>query len=78
MDTVIRHLAVNQVRSNGLLCKRTYDELTDIETSVVYTPNCGSYGMIMEGKSTDNFTTYFLKPIVNLVPCEKCLKEYHS
>jgi len=77
MDTVIRHLAVNQVRSNGLLCKKSYDDLTDLESRVVYLPFNG-YQMIREEKSSDNFTTYFIKPIVKLVPCKECLREHQS
>jgi len=77
MDTVVRHLAVNQVRSNGLLCGKTYNDLTDLEARLAYTPHNG-YPMIREEKSSDNFTTYFIKPIVQLVPCKECLREYQS
>jgi len=75
MDTVIRHLAINQVRSNGLICGKTYDDLTELETRVAYLPYNG-YPHITEGKSTDNFTTYFIRPIVYLKPCSECLNIY--
>ena len=75
METVIRHLAVNNVRSNGLLCGKSYKDLTITEGKVVRTPTNQSYGIIRECKSSEDFLTYSIKPAVLLVPCKECVNE---
>ena len=75
MDTVIRHLATNLIKSNGLLCGKSYQDLTDLERRVVCLPKNIGYGMLLDCKSRDNLGTYDISPPINLVICKECLNE---
>jgi len=75
MDTVTRHLAVNRVKSNGLLCGRSYSDLTNLESRVVCLPKNSNYGILLDCKSLDLISTYDISPPINLVICKECADE---
>ena len=73
MKDVIRHIAVNSVRANGLICKKTYDDLSEIEMKIVFLKK-NTKNVIYRCKSTDCFATYHVAPSVMMVPCSICLE----
>jgi len=75
METVTRHLAYNIVLANGVLCKKDVKKLTELERKVLFYPNPFSYGTIKESTSDETISTYYVTPVVYLVPCADYLKK---
>ncbi len=64
--------------AKDIRCGLDYDSLNDLEKRVTYKLGGNGYGIITESISDENFTTFCMKPTVNLVPCEDCLNDMRS